>query len=84
VAKSKSSSRLLASCCLTHKSAKTGRYASEEENGEDMRQNMVLMSSGRHLAAFLCCLSCPIKFLFLHFSVSFDELYFRNTIQSQT
>ncbi len=23
-------------CCLTHKSAKTGRYASEEENGEDM------------------------------------------------
>jgi hypothetical protein len=26
--------------------------------------------SGRHLATLLCCLSCPIKFLFLHFSVS--------------
>jgi hypothetical protein len=28
---------------LTHKSAKTGRYASEEENGEDMGQIFVLM-----------------------------------------
>ena len=25
-------------CRLTHKFAKTGRYASEEENGEDMCQ----------------------------------------------
>jgi hypothetical protein len=25
---------------LAHKFAKEGRYASEEENGEDMRQNL--------------------------------------------
>ncbi len=29
-------------CRLTHKFAKTGRYASEEENGEDMGQILVL------------------------------------------
>src|SRR5712691_8912641 len=29
---------LMRNCRLTHKFAKTGRYASEEENGEDMCQ----------------------------------------------
>jgi len=31
-------------CCLTHKSARTGRYASEEENGEDMCQISTICS----------------------------------------
>jgi hypothetical protein len=31
-------------CRLTHKSAETGRYVSEEENGEDMCQTTVKIS----------------------------------------
>ena len=33
-------------CRLTHKSAKAGRYASEEENGEDICQISILVSNG--------------------------------------
>ncbi len=36
--KHKELSASISSCRLTHKFAKTGRYASEEENGEDMCQ----------------------------------------------
>jgi DnaB-like helicase N terminal domain len=33
-----------AHCRLTHKFAKRGRYASREENGEDMRQILIICS----------------------------------------
>jgi hypothetical protein len=35
--------RPLDECRLTHKSAKKGRYASEEENGEDMCHHILLI-----------------------------------------
>jgi hypothetical protein len=39
-------------CRLTHKFAKGGRYASEEENGEDMRQRgMTTISAKRAISA---------------------------------
>ena len=45
--------RAVVGCRLTHKSAKRGRYVSEEENGEDTRQIP--------LTIFAQCLRSPVR-----------------------